>query len=75
MRCINCRVDLNENATRCPLCGGGAQDVPPLIQGVAFQDYPVYARGRHSRAQMRQRLPTRRRGMTLGEQMRARFHL
>ena len=42
MRCPACRVDLNENACRCPLCGGPAEDAPPLIPGVAYQDYPAY---------------------------------
>ena len=42
MRCDACNVDLNENALRCPLCGGPAQDVPPLIAGAAYQEYPRY---------------------------------
>jgi hypothetical protein len=42
MRCIICDVDLNENATLCPLCGVDAQDVPPHIEGIVFQDYPAY---------------------------------
>jgi len=45
MRCPACRVDLNGNAARCPLCGGPAQDAPPLIEGVPYQDYPRYERG------------------------------
>ena len=42
MRCPDCQVDLNENATLCPLCGGAAEDIPPLIEGVTYQDYPNY---------------------------------
>ena len=42
MRCPACQVDLNENAAVCPLCGGAAEDAPPLIEGVAYQDYPGY---------------------------------
>jgi len=49
MRCPACRVDLNENACRCPLCAGPAEATPPLIPGVAYQDYPPYGRGRSRR--------------------------
>jgi len=42
MRCPACQVDLNGNTKLCPLCGGPAEDVPPLIEGVAYQDYPSY---------------------------------
>ena len=44
MRCPACQVDLNENARRCPLCGGAAEDVPPLIEGVEYQDYPAHTK-------------------------------
>lgn len=40
MRCLACQVDLNENVTMCPLCGGPAEDLPPQIPGVSYQDYP-----------------------------------
>lgn len=40
MRCPACRVDLNEDTHRCPLCHGKAEDTPPAIEGVAFQSYP-----------------------------------
>jgi len=40
MRCLACQVDLNENVVCCPLCGGPAEDIPPLIEGVAYQDHP-----------------------------------
>jgi len=42
MRCPACRVDLNETAHVCPLCGGAALDIPPAIAGVVTQDYPEY---------------------------------
>ena len=42
MRCPACQVDLNENVAVCPLCGGAAEDTAPLIEGVAYQDYPDY---------------------------------
>ena len=42
MRCEECNVDLNENADFCPLCGGKAKDLPALIEGIGFQDYPDY---------------------------------
>jgi len=42
MRCPVCRVDLNENARLCPLCGGAAADIPPAIEGISYQDYPEY---------------------------------
>jgi len=42
MRCLACQVDLNENVNFCPLCGGPAEDIPPLIEGVAYQVYPSY---------------------------------
>jgi len=76
MRCGLCNVDLNENAARCPLCGAPARDVPPLIDGIAFQDYPAYGRSRPPRVNPRRGDPLRRsRGMTFGEGLRARFHL
>jgi len=49
MRCPNCQVDLNENASLCPLCGGPARNIPPLIAGVAYQDYPAYEHKRFRR--------------------------
>ena len=49
MRCPACQVDLNENAARCPLCASPAQDAPPRIPGVSFQEYPAYKRGRRPR--------------------------
>ena len=41
MRCLACQVDLNETVTKCPLCGSTAEDVPALLEGIVFQDYPV----------------------------------
>ena len=49
MRCPACQVDLNENAALCPLCGGLAEDTPPLIPGISYQDYPAYKRQRPRR--------------------------
>lgn len=49
MRCPACQVDLNGNAALCPLCGGPAEDISPLIEGVACQDYPRYATKRFRR--------------------------
>jgi len=40
VRCPACGVDLKQSI--CPLCGGAAEDTPPLIEGVAWQDYPAY---------------------------------
>ena len=74
MRCKACSVDLNENAARCPLCGSPAQDVPPRITGVAFQDYPAYQRRAHHRAKQ-DRHASARGGMPRGDAWRARFHL
>ena len=74
MRCKACNVDLNENAARCPLCGGPAQDVPPRIAGIAFQDYPAYQRRAHHREKESRRFSLRG-DMPLGDELRARFHL
>jgi len=52
MRCPACQVDLNENVRCCPLCGGPAEDTPPLIPGISYQDYPVYAQKRSRRRRL-----------------------
>jgi len=68
-------VDLNETAAHCPLCGAPAQDMPPLIEGIAFQDYPVYGRNNPPRVNPRRdHSLLRNHNMTLGEELRARFH-
>ena len=74
MRCISCNVDLNETAARCPLCGGGAQNASPLIQGVAFQDYPAYKNRTHIRGNRGGHVFARD-SMSFREELRARFHL
>lgn len=73
MRCKSCNVDLNETAAQCPLCGGPAQNIPPLITGVAFQDYPACKGGLRPRSRQNSAMPARG-GMMFGEKMRARFH-
>jgi len=50
MRCPACQVDLNETASLCPLCGGRAADIPPLIERIAYQDYPAYEHKRFQRS-------------------------
>ena len=75
MRCGQCNVDLNETAACCPLCGAPAQDIPALIKGIAFQDYPAYGRNKPPRANPRRGYSVRQHhNMTLGEALRARFH-
>jgi len=73
MRCKACNVDLNATAALCPLCGGPAQNIPPLIASVAFQDYPAYRGGIRPRSKQNGNMPIRG-GMLFGEKMRARFH-
>lgn len=40
MRCHNCNVDLPEEYSRCPLCGGKASPDAPLIEGIRIAEYP-----------------------------------
>lgn len=40
MRCRECNVDLPEEYTACPLCGGKVSDDAPLIEGVTLAEYP-----------------------------------
>lgn len=42
MRCKECNVDLGENVTVCPLCGGKASDDKPLIENMKVAEYPEY---------------------------------
>ncbi len=39
MRCKKCNVDLGENYTKCPLCGGDATDEKAKIQGITTAEY------------------------------------
>jgi len=50
MRCQACQMDLNENASLCPLCGGPGENIPPLLAGVVYQDYPAYEHKRFRRS-------------------------
>ena len=40
MRCRECNVDLPKEYTSCPLCGGKVSEDEPLIEGIAFAEYP-----------------------------------
>ncbi len=40
MRCRECNVDLPEEYTACPLCGGKVSDDAPLIDGITLAEYP-----------------------------------
>jgi len=75
MRCNACDVDLNENVSYCPLCGGPVRDIPPLIEGIVFQEYPNYRREKPALIRSRGEIITRhRRSMPLREELKARFH-
>ncbi|MDR1464840.1 MAG: DUF6320 domain-containing protein [Oscillospiraceae bacterium] len=49
MKCPDCQVDLNENVSRCPLCGKLAETSEPVIRDVSYQDYPAYEYRRFQR--------------------------
>jgi len=68
MRCLACRVDLNETVTKCPLCGGAAEDVPAQIEGIAFQEYPDC---KPVKPEKQPRQKGRKRTLTLREKSRA----
>lgn len=40
MRCINCNVDLPDEYSNCPLCGGKASPEAPVLEGIRTAEYP-----------------------------------